>query len=356
MPDFFSINGSINWGALIFGALLLYLILVIFLNRYRPSGDKVEYLNSPNISEEPAASSITLTIWNIGYAGLGKDSDFITDGGKSWLPPSKQTVQDNLTGIQKTLEKAPINAANITMLQEVSVKSPLNYWVPVRKMLLQHFQKHHATYRPDISSKGLPWPLKIAHGTMTLSRSKPKATQIIKLPAEPTFLGGLIKRNYALLVTRLPIKNTSTEWIIINLHLAAFDPNGATRHKQLKAVMAYANLEYAKGNFIIMGGDWNMALTPSDFPHTTDLENLFWLVNLPKKFIPTSWNIACDTATPTVRTNYQPYTKGQNYTAIIDGFITSPNVHVDTVLTTDTNFIHTDHMPVTATFSTKPVS
>lgn len=356
MPDTFILSGSIKWGAIIIGALLLYVILVIFINRYRPNGNKIEYLNSPNQLDKFSAPTITLSIWNIGYAGLGKDSDFITDGGQNWFPPSKQAVRKNLTGIQKTLEKPPISTAHITMLQEVSVKSPLSFWVPVRKILLQHFSKCHTIYRPDISSKGLPWPLDIAHGTMTLSRAEPRLTQIVKLPAEPTFLGGVIKRNYALLVSRFPIRNTKAEWVIVNLHLAAFDPKGATRHKQLETVMAFAKTEYQKGNFVVMGGDWNMALTPSDFPHTTDLDKLFWLVTLPKKSIPTGWKVTCDPTTPTVRTNYQPYVKGQNYTAIIDGFIASPNVQIDTIQTTNTSFIHTDHMPVTATFSTKPTS
>ncbi|MDE2112896.1 MAG: hypothetical protein KGJ79_17295, partial [Alphaproteobacteria bacterium] len=52
-----------------------------------------------------------------------------------------------------------------------------------------------------------------------------------------------------------------------------------------------------------------------------------------------------DPHVPTVRTNNQPYRPGVNYTAIIDGFLVSPNVEIDSVTTIDTGFQFTDHQP-----------
>lgn len=45
-----------------------------------------------------------------------------------------------------------------------------------------------------------------------------------------------------------------------------------------------------------------------------------------------------------------PYTKGVNYTLVIDGFIVSDNVTVKEVENIDTGFEFTDHNPVKMTF------
>jgi hypothetical protein len=50
--------------------------------------------------------------------------------------------------------------------------------------------------------------------------------------------------------------------------------------------------------------------------------------------------------TPTVRTNHQPYVAGENYTAVIDGYVVSPHVGVRAVETFDLSFRHSEHQPV----------
>ncbi len=330
---------------------LAYLGVVLWVNRNRPPGDEISVLKHPSGLAQHVGASLDITVWNVGYAGLGKGSDFITDGGKSRFPPSRKAVADNLNAIIETLSQT---RADLFLLQEVSDRSPLSFWHPVRTRIIESLSQRVAFFRSDISSRGLPFPIRIVHGTLTLSNAIPVSTQVVKLPAEPTFLGGTIKRNYGLLVTRFAIENLETRWVIANLHLAAFDPEGATRFKQLEAVFDFARHEYEQGNYVVLGGDWNLALAKSNFPHTTDIKQLFWLVDFPEDKLPPGWKIACDKTRPTVRTNYQPYVKDENYTAIIDGFIVSPNVTINKVTTTDTGFEHTDHMPVSASFSTKP--
>lgn len=41
---------------------------------------------------------------------------------------------------------------------------------------------------------------------------------------------------------------------------------------------------------------------------------------------------------------------GENYVGVIDGFVVSPNVQVQSVTTTDLGFEYSDHHPVTARF------
>jgi len=78
------------WGFPVALALLaVYLAVVVLVNRHRPPGDRIKEVNAPANLDKKLGGTIKITIWNVGYAGLGKGSDFVMDGGKSWagFPP-----------------------------------------------------------------------------------------------------------------------------------------------------------------------------------------------------------------------------------------------------------------------------
>ncbi|MCF6343599.1 MAG: hypothetical protein L3J15_02835 [Devosiaceae bacterium] len=328
---------------------ILYLLIIALLNRkIAPKGAKI--ISDTEELEKTLPQTIRLATWNIGYAGLGQESDFLIDGGKNLLAPSKKIVQKNLTAIIKQLQRIK---ADIFLLQEVSQKSFLSRNVDVLKGITSIFIKYFIIFRPDFASIGLPYPLKIKHGTLSLAKVKPALTLVKTLPFEPKPLGGIFHRHYALQINYFNIAGKPTQWVIINLHLAAFDENGATRQKQFDAVFAFAEQEYKKDNYVILGGDWNMELTNSNFPHKTEEKYLFWKIPFPFERLPKNWQIGIDKKTPTVRSNQKPYVAGENYTAIIDGFITSPNVQINEMKTFNNDFKYTDHLPIIGTFSTK---
>ena len=51
----------------------------------------------------PQGAKLEILCWNIGYAGLGKDSDFIMDGGENMRAADKAAVQKYLAGIGETV-------------------------------------------------------------------------------------------------------------------------------------------------------------------------------------------------------------------------------------------------------------
>src|SRR5262245_41755416 len=83
----------------------------------------VKYVPRPEAL--PAGDDISVLAWNLGYGGLGEESDFIADGGKSYLPPSPQAVDKNIAGITATLKNID---ADVYILPETAKPSPLNYW------------------------------------------------------------------------------------------------------------------------------------------------------------------------------------------------------------------------------------
>lgn len=47
---------------------------------------------------------VSILSWNVGYAGLGEESDFFMDGGKQTRAPSKAIVEKNMDGIVATVQ------------------------------------------------------------------------------------------------------------------------------------------------------------------------------------------------------------------------------------------------------------
>lgn len=85
-------------------------------------------------------------------------------------------------------------------------------------------------------------------------------------------------------------------------------------------------------------------------PYTTQPKLLFWAQDLPPDAMPDDWTWSYDLRVPTVRSNERPYHRGENYSCIIDGFLTSPNVEVIAVEARDLDFRDSDHNPVILRF------
>lgn len=296
-----------------------------------------------------AGDTITVLNWNIGYAGLGKESDFIADGGENLQPPSVEIVEKNLAGIQNILSQ---NKSDIFLIQEVSEPDLLNLGVDVLGGVKQALSDTDWFFSYGIRTQFMPKSSTVKHGKATFARVKTSPVEIIRLPNEPTRLNGILQRQYHIQVREFT-DTGGHDWVIMNIHLSAFDEGGNIRVQQLERLIEITNQYYKAGKHVVVGGDWNMQLIETDYPNTTKMEDLFWLKKLPYEKILTGWKIITGPDIATVRTNYQPYIKGENYTTIIDGFMVSPNVKTLSVRTIDTEFEYTDHQAVWAEFSAK---
>jgi len=331
----------------VFILLLTHVIVVIIVNRSRKV--KARLVNLANRAGLPdqAGNEISISTWNLGYAGLGSASDFIKDGGTRMFPPSRDAVRGNLAGIVETASHLDVDVA---LFQEVAGDTPLNYWISVDRALARLMGDRQYWFRHDVSTWGVPRPLRLKHGSVIASRVTARRAEIAPLPQESDPMLGLVVRLYALQVVTIASTDDGPDWVIVNLHLSAFDDGAHLRLEQLRAVFDFAEAKYRLGNRVILGGDWNMILMHTDFESTTPDEFLDWIHDLPRDWVPEDWTIAVDPARPTVRTLYKPYVQGENFTGIIDGFIVSPNVEVVEIETRDTGFMHSDHMPVIARF------
>lgn len=327
--------------------LVAYIAVIVVGNRNQVPEASVTV--PPAIAELPATlpATITLTTWNLGFAGLGAEGDAIDDGGKHFIPESGDFVQKNIDGIVATLTSMD---QDVLLLQEVSQHSLMSWWRPLYDNIRTALPGRQFTFRPDIVTWGLPFPLVVDHGTVVALKANPANVEIVPLPLDPAPIAGLIKRRYSLQVVRVPIAGSSSQWVIVNLHLSPYDEGGVLRNAQLAALMSFAQAEFAKGGHVILGGDWNMVLHDPQLPSTTPQSLLFWVVPFPHEDLPQGWTVVTPDG-PTVRTTEKPYVAGENYQTGIDGYIVSPNVTAEAVSVRDTQYAYSDHMPVTARFT-----
>jgi len=329
-----------------FVAIVAYVCVVVAVNRSAvPRSGPLAIV--PALGLARAKDRLTLLTWNLGYAGLGAESDFVADGGSHYLPPSRAAVLGNLRGITRELARVE---ADLFLLQEIARPGLLNYWVDVLGGVGRQLPSYASVYDADVATRLLPPPLRISHGDAVYSRLHIGAAERLLLPAENERLGGLLRHEYRMLIVRLPLQESAREWVVVDIHLAAFDAQAAVRREQLRAVLRFAEGEFRKGSPVIIGGDWNMEFVKDRFAHTTPDKHRFWLADFPIEELPPGWKAVFDPSVATVRTLYAPYEPGHTYVSVVDGFVVSPNVDAEVVKGRDLGFRYSDHQPVIATF------
>lgn len=320
------------------------------VNRFHvPSELEKAAITTRDDKPQKSGKRISAVTWNIGYAGMGRDSDFVFDLGQQRRPLRPELVDINLHAIQQRL---PTLDADLYLLQEVAEPSWLTYQKDVRNAVITALPTYDWTFGADINTRFVPPPFNVKVGNMILSRLKLTSAERRGLPLEPNFELGLFRKGYRMHIVRI---DESRSWIFVNIHLSTFDTaQEDVRRRQVIALLEFAEQEYEKGNHVVIGGDWNLRLTETGFPHQTEDRFLFWIRAFPQELIPKGWAWAVDPEVPTVRTAHQPYVPGDNFVLTIDGFLVSPNVSISEVKGLNLGFEHTDHHPVRAVFEAIP--
>ncbi len=303
---------------------VLFVLLINALFRYQP--DEVEVIDTYQESTEAITdTSFQLLMWNIGYAGLGKDSDFFYDGGKMVRSP-KSMVKEYWQGIHEELAKSN---ADFILLQEVDVQSKRS-WKMNQKDSLSHL-RNHAAFAKNYDVPFVPLKLlnplgRVKSGLCSFSNYEASVSQRAQYPSSYPFPKNLFFLKRCLLDQRYALPN-GKDLIIINTHLSAYD-DGKLKAEEMNYLKNWIKNEYESGNYVIVGADWNQ--TPQSNFITTDLPN---------------WRLVFDNRIPTNRSLDAPLSK-QTDTQIIDYFLTSPNVDVQRVQTVPLQFKDSDHNPV----------
>ena len=338
---------------IVLGAVLLLaagLILWLSVCEFKPADVtdvKVESNSqvgefSPFLDQE-----LTVISWNIGYAGLGKDSDFFMDGGENVSSADQDTVTASLLGIYKQLYTGD-NQAGIYMLQEVDKNSARTYGMDESDCL----GIYNSTYALNYSCPFVPYPLppigRVNSGLLTTTMYDIDSSERISLPCPFDWPVSTANLKRCLLVSYLPIEGSSSKLVIVNLHLEAYD-DGEGKIAQTKQLREFIQSEYEKGNYVIAGGDFNQVFPGGIEKYPNEHPELWEPGVITDDIMPEGWSLAYDLETPSCRLLNQPYDPADTVNTqyyVIDGFIISPNVELISVETLDAGFEFADHNPV----------
>lgn len=336
-------------------AIILLVILSVFglflafltVTEYCP--ENKETADTQILKELPLEhTSIRIISWNTGYAGLDAGADFFMDGGTMVNPKSQDTVEQNLSAVADFLKQGDYD---LCLLQEVDRGSArtkntdeLNFYSEKTGLGF--------SYAPNYRCSFVPYPFppigKIDSGIATLSNLEMSENPMrLSLPCPFRWPVRLANLKRCLLATRYPVAGTDRELVAVNLHLEAYD-DGEGKKAQTDALMEFLQEEYKKGNYVIAGGDFNQT-----FPGSLDVfpikDSKLWTPGVvDEDILPEGWSLAYDSAAPSCRLLNQPYDPDSADTQyyVIDGFITSPNIKIDSVKTVGLAFANSDHNPV----------
>jgi len=120
--------------ALIPGLYVVGVLIYGSLNDWQPEKRTELALYHQTALESPTVEqSFELLIWNIGFGGLGEESDFFYDGGKAVHQP-EATVVKNEEGILKTLKE--IGVVDMYLFHW---RVTIIVWLTTTRLTLFHF-------------------------------------------------------------------------------------------------------------------------------------------------------------------------------------------------------------------------
>ncbi len=323
------------------GGLFAYLTVT----EYHPAD--VETLQPISSPDSPRLSEKELSVlsWNIGYAGLGKEQDFFMDGGSGVRPDSREYVDRYLSGVSSAIGELD---PDLILLQEVDANSSRTYGIDERETL----SRSSSVFALNYSCPFVPIPFppmgRVQSGLFTTTDLALDRAERHALPCPFSWPLSTANLKRCLLVSYLPLEGSENELVLVNLHLEAYD-SGEGKIAQTKQLMDFLAGEYAKGNYVIAGGDFNQVFPGGTEAWTNTHQDLWSPGLLEETSLPDGFRYAYDLSVPTCRLLNQPYDPSdaentQYY--VIDGFIVSPNVTVESIRSIDAGFENSDHNPV----------
>ncbi|MCC9273703.1 MAG: endonuclease/exonuclease/phosphatase family protein [Enterococcus aquimarinus] len=348
------VSGFVAVLLIILGIYITYL----FLDYDRlPDQQEITTIKGTNVSEQTEKAQYRATSFNIGYAAYPADYSFFMDGGKYSRAYDKETVLTNLDGISTALTTLQ---SDIIFLQEVDTIAHRSFKVNQVDYLTDQFSNYDAAFAQNYDSSYLFYPFtkpigQSTSGLLTLSQFPIVTTTRYSLPIETDF-NKFFDLDRAFSVSHTTLGEHPLT--LINVHLSAFTEDTTILDNQIKKLAAIMEAEYQSGRSVIVGGDFNHDLlgnSPEVFETKKIIET--WTHPFPEEFLSENFTVVkkdlVEAKIPTVRANGTGYTPGESFVSLIDGFIVSHDIIVETTQVTDLGFANSDHNPITLTFQFK---
>jgi endonuclease/exonuclease/phosphatase family metal-dependent hydrolase len=321
------------------------------ISDYRP--DEKTLLSEKADAQVLTDSIFDIMIWNIGYCGLGHEMDFFYDGGEK-VRAEEANVKSNLLHILEFTKSQ--DSWDFFLFQEVDEKSKRSYRINQLDALVDHLEGSHAAFGKNYDVFFVPMPLtspygRVLSGIATLGKTEPLSSVRHSFPGNYAWPKGTFMLDRCFLVNRYPLAG-DRQLLVVNTHNSAYD-DGTLRKGQMDYLHQFLVDEYKKGNYIIVGGDWNQ--TPAGFQPEFE-HNIFdtiQLVYVEEDYLPGDWTWLYDPTVPTNRRVAKPYDPAVSPTTVIDYYLLSPNIIPVDIQGVNLGFVPSDHHPVLAKIKLK---
>ncbi len=348
---------------LVVGAILLFVLYVAgillygTLNDWQPKG-RVAIENQGAAAPEVIRDSVlSFVTWNLGFGGLGEESEFFFDHGNMYFSVGRM-VRAPEEAVRKNNEGIFFNTQTLKsdffLYQEVDVRSKRSYYANQHDSIRAQLPDYAAYFAPNYRSPLVPIPVfepwhfygEVESGLGTYSKYQPYASERIQLPGEFSWPVRLFQLDRCVALHRFRVAN-GKELVVMNVHNSAYDADGSLKREQMKFLRELCLEEYGKGHYVIVGGDWNQVPPFFRFdgfmPGNTQG---YTQTNIAPDFLPGDWQWGYDPRVPSNRKTKDTYKPGETFVTLIDFFLVSPNVRMLKVKTIDRQFQFSDHQPV----------
>ena len=355
------IAGSIVGG--IVGAVALVLIayaIYVMTAYYRLDDGLTLETQAPHNGEQvrpqiERAHTITLVSANVGFGAYGPDFDFFMDGGSGSVAPSATYVRSNMDGLAQAIKGLD---PDVVLFQEVDVQGTRSCNVNEYELLRDQFASDCSVFIQNYDSPYLAWPLYAPHGKnqsglATFSTYEITQTQRRSLPVSES-ISKLLDLDRCFASSRIPVAE-GKELVVFNVHLSAYGADPEVLEGQRAMLFEAMQEEYAQGNYVIAGGDFNhdlLGVSNEVYGNTTNTEaswaKPFAFEEIPKGFTlgaKAQFDAGTFDSAATCRDAGRPY-DGANDRRVMDSFIYSDNIDCIEQRTLDLDFTYSDHNPV----------
>ena len=182
------------------------------------------------------------------------------------------------------------------------------------------------------------------------------AAERVSLPKGYSGFAAPTNPKRAMLVSVFDVEGSDKKLAVINLELDAY-ASKENYNKQINAAVNFAKELYENGYYVVCAGSFNAQLDDTQSRYPLNDRNAFTPKTYDSSALESGWLLSYDPSVATARILNAPYDVKQPYEErqvyVSDGFITSPNVAVKTVVTVDQQFRYSHHNPVLLEISLK---
>ena len=338
-------------GATVLVVVCVFVLFILFLTavEYRPKETETLAVDANTLRTVALGEPITVMTWNIGYGALGDNADFFMDGGTMVRTASRARVQENLAGIAEVVNSI---APDVLFLQEVDRASSRSHKIDEVAYMRSALQPYASSFANNYKVAYVPYPVpplgKVDSGVLLMSVFGIASSERVQLPISFSWPVRVANLKRCLIVSRVPVANSSKELVLINLHLEAYD-EGEGKIAQTALFKDVVQKEIDDGNYVIAGGDFNQVFSNVDDSRYPAQEGKWQAGKIDVASFSDDVRFLMDAKIPTCRSLDQPYKdadKSSFQYYVIDGFVVSANVAVASCTTQDVGFVHSDHNPL----------